>query len=44
MKGRAICVSYIPAGTAETIVKVNEAVPYRISGNNVDGFVLTQWT
>ncbi len=44
MKGRAICVSYIPASTAETIVKVNEAVPYRISGNNVDGFVLTQWT
>lgn len=42
VNGRAIYVSYIPAGPAQTAIEVNEAAPYRISGNNVDGFVLTQ--
>lgn len=41
--GRAIYVSYIPAGPGQTAIEVNEAAPYQISGNNVDGFVLTQW-
>ena len=41
-QGRAIYVSYIPAGPAQTTIEVNEAASYRISGNNVDGFVLTQ--
>lgn len=41
--GRAICVSYIPAASEQTVVEVNETAPYSISGNNVDGFVLTQW-
>lgn len=42
--GRAIYVSYIPAGSEQTIIEVNETAPYSISGNNVDGFVLTQWS
>jgi len=41
--GRAIYISYVPAASGETTVEVNEAAPYQISGNNVDGFVLTQW-
>lgn len=41
--GRAIYVSYIPAGSDQTVIEVNEAAPYQISGNNVDGFVITQW-
>ena len=43
-KGRAIYVSYIPADPAQTTIEVNEAAPCHISGNNVDGFVLTQWS
>lgn len=42
--GRAIYVSYVPAVSEETTVEVNEAAPCQISGNNVDGFMLTQWT
>ncbi len=41
--GRAIYVSYVPAAPEETVIEVNETAPYHISGNNVDGFVLTQW-
>lgn len=41
--GRAVYVSYIAAKPTQTTVEVNEAAPYYISGNNVDGFVLTQW-
>ncbi|MCM1120201.1 MAG: M15 family metallopeptidase [bacterium] len=41
--GRAIYISYIPANSEQTVIEVNEAAPYQISGNNVDGFVLTQW-
>lgn len=42
--GRAIYVSYVPASSGKTIVEINETAPYQISGNNVDGFVLTQWS
>lgn len=41
--GHAIYVSYIPATQGETTVEVNDMAPFHISGNNVDGFVLTQW-
>ncbi len=41
--GRAIHVSYIPADRSLTRVEVNDAAPYTISGNNVDGFILTGW-
>ncbi|MDE6673270.1 MAG: M15 family metallopeptidase [Acetatifactor sp.] len=44
IKGRPIYVSYIPAGPEQTAIEVNETAPYMVSGNNVDGFVLTQWT
>lgn len=44
IKGRAIYVSYIPAGPEQPTIEVNETAPYMVSGNNVDGFVLTQWT
>lgn len=43
MGGRAICVSYAAADPGQTALWVNETAPYYISGNNVDGFVLTQW-
>lgn len=41
--GRAVYVSYIAAGPERTVAEVNETAPYSVSGNNVDGFVLTQW-
>lgn len=41
--GRAVYVSYAAADTGQTALWVNETAPYYISGNNVDGFVLTQW-
>lgn len=44
IRGRAIYVSYTPAKSEETTVEVIETAPCQISGNNVDGFVLTQWT
>lgn len=37
-------VSYIQAfDNTETAIQVDERIPYSISGNNVDGFILTQW-
>lgn len=42
--GRQIAVSYLRAEPAgETAFTVSEGVPYTVSGNNVDGFVLTRW-
>lgn len=39
-----ICVSYLRASQEEeTCLTVNASSPYCISGNNVDGFVVTEW-
>lgn len=43
LTGRAVYVSYISASQPLTRIEINEAAPYMISGNNVDGFILTQW-
>lgn len=43
LNGRAVYISYIPAASGETSMEYNETAPYEISGNNVDGFILTQW-
>ncbi len=42
--GRTICVSYLSAskGTG-TAFEIGENVPYAVSGNNEDGFVIARW-
>jgi D-alanyl-D-alanine dipeptidase/carboxypeptidase len=42
--GRTICVAYLPASKGtDTAFEIGENVPYAVSGNNEDGFVITQW-
>lgn len=42
--GRRITVTYLRAEPAgETAFTVAEGAPYAVSGNNADGFILTQW-
>jgi len=36
-------VSYIAAGESSTLLELNTDMPCTISGNNADGFVLTEW-
>lgn len=37
-------VSYLPASEAEAVcIKIAEDVPYTISGNNIDGYIITEW-
>ncbi|GAB6108333.1 M15 family metallopeptidase [Fusibacter bizertensis] len=39
-----IAVSYIEATTKEKLtIEIEDDVPYSISGNNMDGFILTEW-
>lgn len=39
-----ICVSYIKAAVgADTQFEMDGDIPYSVSGNNTDGFVLTEW-
>ena len=38
-----IAVSYIEAAGTKTECELDDKLPYSISGNNVDGFVLTEW-
>lgn len=38
-----ILVSYVKAETAVTELKIDDTHPYTISGNNVDGFIITEW-
>lgn len=44
LSGRAVYVSYLPADRPLTRIEINDAAPYMISGNNADGFILTQWS
>lgn len=42
--GREVQVSYLPAGRDVSIqLQVDNTRPYSISGNNTDGFILTEW-
>lgn len=36
-------ISYIPANDGKTLISLPEACVYQISGNNVDGFIMTVW-
>ena len=37
-------VSYLPASEAEIVcIEIAEDVPYTISGNNIDGYIITEW-
>lgn len=39
-----ISVSYVEAAkNTDTTIEINADIPYSVSGNNVDGFVLTEW-
>ena len=38
-----IAVSFVKAEGAVTELKIDDTHPYAISGNNVDGFILTEW-
>ena len=41
--GREIEVSYLKAREGSTRLEMDPGIPYAVSGNNVDGFVITQW-
>lgn len=44
--GRSADISYLPAGCADgdsAVFEADDAASYEISGNNVDGFIITEW-
>lgn len=41
--GKAICVSYIRATADKTLIDLPEDLPCSLSGNNKDGYILTEW-
>lgn len=41
--GARIEVYYVPKGTDETLIEIPNGAVYQISGNNVDGFIVTLW-
>lgn len=44
VRGNQIMVSYLKANVAaQTQITIDDTVPYSISGNNTDGFIITQW-
>lgn len=41
---KSFSVSYLPASEAEVVcIEIAEDVPYTISGNNIDGYIITEW-
>lgn len=43
-QGSSIAVSYLAASEhTETFVEVDTDKPYMLSGNNIDGFIITEW-
>lgn len=41
---REMMVSYLKAEReGNTLLKIDEGLPYSVSGNNIDGFIITQW-
>lgn len=38
-----IAVSYVRSSSPETVAEIDESHPYIVSGNNVDGFILTEY-
>jgi D-alanyl-D-alanine dipeptidase/carboxypeptidase len=42
--GQDIAVSYLKtAGAGSTSLEIDSSIPYSISGNNLDGFIMTEW-
>ena len=44
LSGRAVYISYIPVSQPLTRIEIPDNAPYMLSGNNVNGFILTQWS
>lgn len=43
-KDMRITVSYLEANkTADTNLGIDDNIPYSVSGNNIDGFIITEW-
>ncbi len=43
-EGKGVFVSYLKAGPEDdTVLAIKESYPYTVSGNNVDGFIITQY-
>lgn len=40
---RSIAVSYLKAEKSDTQFEIDEHITYAVSGNNVDGYIITQW-
>lgn len=44
LEGQDVYVSYLKAApTGDLKVEIDESYPYSISGNNTDGFIMTEW-
>lgn len=44
MEGREIRISYLRAEPGEyTKIEIDRQAPYSVSGNNIDGFIITEW-
>ena len=41
--GRDMEVFYLPANQANTTISLPEDAVYQVSGNNIDGFIITLW-
>ena len=43
-KDMRVVVSYLEANrTADTRFEIDDNIPYSVSGNNIDGFIITEW-
>ena len=39
-----VAISYLKANkTADTQFEIDDTVPFSVSGNNIDGFIITEW-
>lgn len=43
MEGLTVSISYIEAGADRVRLELPDKEPFTLSGNNVDGFILTEW-
>ncbi len=43
LPGKKVQISYIPATDNETIIQLRGNTPYSISGDNMGGFIITEW-
>ena len=41
--GAEVEIYYIPANNDKTLIAIPENCVYQISGNNIDGFIVTVW-